>query len=87
LTDRVFSSPPVGVYVIATLMLTLPARRSFFSFGPCALTVSLTVAGASTLIALLARADLTPLPETASSPGFGTLTGSFAIPVFFLYFG
>src|SRR5262245_41596181 len=64
--------------------LTLPVSLSFLRFFPVAAIRSWTGPGA---VAVVLAADatedaFTPLPDSVSSPGFGTSTVSMAVPFF-----
>src|SRR5512139_2927207 len=62
------------------LIFTLPFRLSFFFLFPVALIKSSISPGASGEACWL----FTPLPESASWPGLGTLTSTVAVPFFLL---
>src|SRR5262249_28681612 len=72
--------PPLGVYVILGLTVTLPLPTSLRFCLPLARITSLTVP-ASTLFALAALTlPFTPLPETLRLPGLGTVARTVAVP-------
>ena len=75
--------PPAGVKAMATFTVTSPFFFRAFSCLPLAATVTFTgPAAAGCLVTVF-----TPLPESFSLPGPGTLTVRVAVPLPGFFFG